>query len=1292
MIDGSSHRLQLTNMSKMKQLIEGKKKYFALFGVAIILVIISGIISPIAIDFEKKDWSQNLEYKIENVYSDITTEFRDRQTEFLFHEQKLNQSLSSLSIDDDQLQTVLISEINCEDYSDYTIGIYDSSWMLLAWTQNDGINSFAFQNSRFQYGETFFLNSDLITYLIVVDTLNTNDNSFYLVFAEPFEKAYTLENDYYTKVSFASELTSQLFTQVEIDYSADAGRSKDGRKYSFDLMNNFNNKIAVVTFQKPNRDVELNNLENSFDAAQSIFTLLAIVFLGMGLIHQLNKVNSRLIRFVLLSSYIFIIRIVAFFFNIPSRFITGEIVDSAYFSSTFAAGLVRSPLEFFISGLTVLATCLLAYNFTMDYLEKDKAAGESIKTNIRFYAIAVLFTAVYLILLRGFGASVKSVIFDSTLRYFKQPTLSFDSPTLLMQMNLFILGFCSVVSSVVLILLAWRLNVFSKVNERKYFIAFFIIVQLLAYIYDIIQSQPQGTPLIRVLHIVFVFLAVYFILYLRKRTLFNHIAFALFASIISINLLIFYNADVEKESLKTTASEITRLNEGYLNFIVYETLYNITGNELTREAFLNAEENFNSVAFVLWSNSALQRETIGSVIRFYDTSMMDLGSFQFQLDRNIERHLHPLKENTEQIVITVDKSIFTGDAFIRGIAPIKYEDELYGFVEVTVKNEINLEGFQNIPDFLLTRRAFLNSTVDFSKIKIFDFRNKELKSYHADIMLTDHESNQIVNANFTTNNEAWLTIPLHDIEHLIYCLRIEEPAGERIVAVALQERDLSWSLFDFFKIFFIHIILIVALLIFIIAVLFWQKKINYISFKNKLLAAFLLISIIPLLLLAVYFSVITEEKNQDAISYKLGKRAVNVESYVSDYLNSSDLNLPTIFQKVERDLGVNFSIYKGGYLNYSTENQFYNIGLFPKKLNPIVYDRIYNSGYKEYILHERTEKFEFSSYYYLGSINGNEAVIQVSDVFNKITLPLSDLEMDTFIFSTYSLAALLIILISTILANQISSPIIRLTKATKAVAGGDLNLELTENYHGEVKGLVDSFNIMVRQLKKSQSDLALMERETAWKEMAKQVAHEIKNPLTPMKLSVQQLIAAYKDKSPKFDSIFERVTNTIISQIETLRNIASEFSSFARMPGLHVEMTNMVNIAQDAVNLFLEEKAEIVVNAEIENAQIMADTEQLKRTIINLIRNSLQASAVKIYVAIKQNGDEYLLRISDNGTGIPSAIADKVFDEEFTTKEKGMGLGLSMSQRFVSSVNGSIEIENTSPEGTTILLTFPKAG
>jgi len=293
------------------------------------------------------------------------------------------------------------------------------------------------------------------------------------------------------------------------------------------------------------------------------------------------------------------------------------------------------------------------------------------------------------------------------------------------------------------------------------------------------------------------------------------------------------------------------------------------------------------------------------------------------------------------------------------------------------------------------------------------------------------------------------------------------------------------------------------------------------------------------------------------------------------------------------------------------------------------------------------------------------------------------------LFGVYSFAVIIITLLSTIFANQISSPIRQLTRATNAVAQGDLSIQLINKEKGELKELLDGFNSMTSELQKNQNDIAELERENAWKEMAKQVAHEIKNPLTPMKLSVQQLVAAYDDKKTEFDEILKKLSLAILNQIDNLSLIASEFSAFAKMPSLKLEEFDLIPVIRDTIHLFGDEEAEIKFSSEVEKVIVESDSSQIRRMFINLIRNSIQARARIVTINSSKENHHLLIDISDDGIGVTSENQNKIFETNFTTKEKGLGLGLKLIKRFLENTGGEIKLLSSSSAGTVFRIKIP---
>jgi len=232
---------------------------------------------------------------------------------------------------------------------------------------------------------------------------------------------------------------------------------------------------------------------------------------------------------------------------------------------------------------------------------------------------------------------------------------------------------------------------------------------------------------------------------------------------------------------------------------------------------------------------------------------------------------------------------------------------------------------------------------------------------------------------------------------------------------------------------------------------------------------------------------------------------------------------------------------------------------------------------------------------------------------------------------------------------------------------------------------------MAKDLKLAQEEMIKANREAAWKEMAKQVAHEIKNPLTPIKLSIQHLRQAYRDNVDGFENILKQVTKTILEQIETLSHIASEFSFFARMPARKLEIVNVHENILEVINLF-QHNNKVTFEKELYATEfiIKADEEELKRSFVNVIRNAIQAmnEQGKIVISTSSDNGFIYIKINDTGPGIPIEIRDKIFEPNFSTKTDGMGLGLAIVKKTIGDLGGNIVIVSEVGRGTTVKISL----
>ncbi len=238
----------------------------------------------------------------------------------------------------------------------------------------------------------------------------------------------------------------------------------------------------------------------------------------------------------------------------------------------------------------------------------------------------------------------------------------------------------------------------------------------------------------------------------------------------------------------------------------------------------------------------------------------------------------------------------------------------------------------------------------------------------------------------------------------------------------------------------------------------------------------------------------------------------------------------------------------------------------------------------------------------------------------------------------------------------------------------------------ELKPLVDAYNEMVDKLDESRKKLIQAERESAWKEMAKQVAHEIKNPLTPMRLSIEHFTATYNPADPAQKEKLQEFADMLIEQIDIMDRIARTFSDFTKISDIKLQYDNLTDTIQKAVMLY----GHIASCDCPEDIYTYFDKTRINQVMVNLIKNSIQAEASKIQVRMSDLG--YLIRIEveDNGTGIDEETIEHIFEPKFTTKSGGTGLGLAIVKRIIESHGGNIQVETHAGKGTKFTIFIPK--
>lgn len=482
-----------------------------------------------------------------------------------------------------------------------------------------------------------------------------------------------------------------------------------------------------------------------------------------------------------------------------------------------------------------------------------------------------------------------------------------------------------------------------------------------------------------------------------------------------------------------------------------------------------------------------------------------------------------------------------------------------------------------------------------------------------------------------------------------------------------------------------------------------SQKFETENFRNRINIS--VISILTIFLLLIGFATIyyveTEyrHKNNEAISEKIRSVLIELEnkSAKSENFYGNIEQLGYTLNKFSKVFFTDINLYDAkGSLIVSTRPRLFDIGLISQKMNS---DACFSMLVQKKILFVHNENIGalsfLSAYAPLTNSNGETiAYLNLPYFAKQSSLQKEILTLLSALINIYVLLIIIAVAVAIFISRKITEPFDVIGKNIQQVKLGKENKPIEWNSDDEIGRLVKEYNNMIQKLGESAETLAKSERESAWREMAKQVAHEIKNPLTPMKLSVQHLEYAFKEQRPGWDKNIERMTQTMIEQIDTLAHIASEFSNFAKMPKAKNERINIADTIFNVVALYNEtENCKIEFNAAENNIFVLADREQLQRVFNNLIKNAIQSIPEtregKILITLEKSDNTVIIKIQDNGTGISDVMKDKIFTPNFTTKSTGMGLGLAMVKSIIENNGGSIRFETKENEGTTFIISLP---
>ncbi len=518
--------------------------------------------------------------------------------------------------------------------------------------------------------------------------------------------------------------------------------------------------------------------------------------------------------------------------------------------------------------------------------------------------------------------------------------------------------------------------------------------------------------------------------------------------------------------------------------------------------------------------------------------------------------------------------------------------------------------------------------------------------------------------------------------------------------VSLRERNIMFLFSYWVYLFVLYLVVLYAAY----GIYFYhnRKKINYsFRFYTKLQLSYLSLLIISFVAIFYVSANYVIDQYKEHQNKELQDKMKYIKQFIQETFKEDNrlrdqniIDLGFYLQDLSRSYRTDIHIYDPqGYLLTSSQPLIFSKGLMSSYIASVPY---FNKK-DNYIQTEQIGKLNYlSAYTHIYNDKGK--------LLGYIAVPsfLSADEMHREIFwllSKFINICLVIILLalffSWLINRQLSKPLEALEGKLKGISLKGKNEKLYYPQKDEIGHLVEQYNRMVDQLEESAEILARSERETAWKQMARQVTHEINNPLTPMKLTIQQLQRMQASGNDGFNEYFEKSSKMLIEQIEHLSRIATSFSNFAKMPEAHLERINLQERLATVVNLFKHNNEEVSIkyNYPDDEMIVLADKEQLGQVFNNLLKNAIQSIPSDrkgvVEITLKKQIKTVIVEIKDNGAGVADELKDKIFNPNFTTKTSGTGLGLAIVSNIVTGIGGRVWFDTKAGIGSTFFVELP---
>lgn len=496
-----------------------------------------------------------------------------------------------------------------------------------------------------------------------------------------------------------------------------------------------------------------------------------------------------------------------------------------------------------------------------------------------------------------------------------------------------------------------------------------------------------------------------------------------------------------------------------------------------------------------------------------------------------------------------------------------------------------------------------------------------------------------------------------------------------------------WTCFIYFPLFLKEIISGRRVL----ASLFW-------AFSSRVYASFVAILLILLIPFSLLINSFINRLANERFSEKAAIQAQVARNIIEDFLflqgeEETNFSVHELIHWVSTAINNDVNVYQDGVLIASSRQEFFDSGLLPDFLEGDIAYRLKEEKQPYVVWRKWLGSYSFQTLTIPLNINGSYLFITLSFPLEQEEIGRTQQELFEFLLFMVALSLIFIFLFARSIGSLVIKPIQKLLLATKEISSGNLDVYIEHRGHDEIQTLIDGFNRMVQDLKKHEKELAEMSKKAAWAEMARKIAHEIKNPLTPIRLSAEHLLRVYEEKPEEIGLALKESVSYIINEVENLRRLAQNFLAFSKETPLQLNLIQLNELLMETIlpykRLFSNR-----INFDLEIAEkliLLADREKLKIAFRNLLVNAIEAIKGKGEIKIKAmaKGQEIEVDIVDTGEGMDEATLNRIFEPDFSTKDLGTGLGLPIAKKIIEDHGGQITLTSSLGKGTKVKVTLP---